>query len=215
MGALAVLLGWWCGRAFRTSLAQEPDLGAAEPLTRPRSWRSWALLFGLGLAWLAGVLYFNWEPFDFTTTLPPHAPRGPQRLSWLPLVEYYWESKYNALDQFLKKILSFLPLGVLAAFASRRLYSRRPVRPLLVAAFGVAAVIEAGQYFLPLRFLSTTDLLVECGGAWLGFLLAQHIRAVLWAEMTLYGFLNQFKKLGTPPASPPGDRPMLRCYPPL
>lgn len=136
-------------------------------------------------------------------------------MSWLPLVEYYWESKYNALDQFLKKILSFLPLGVLAAFASRRLYSRRPVRPLLVAAFGVAAVIEAGQYFLPLRFLSTTDLLVECGGAWLGFLLAQHIRAVLWAEMTLYGFLNQFKKLGTPPASPPGDRPMLRCYPPL
>src|SRR5207302_1770087 len=110
----------------------------AAPVSRPRL----AGLFGVCLlAWLAAVVYFNWHPFDFTANPAPWAgdtdelaATGGVRVVWLPLTEYYWGSKYNALDQFLRKMVSFLPLGVLFALRLRSLYQPGAVWPMLLVA---------------------------------------------------------------------------------
>ena len=34
-------------------------------------------------------------------------------------------------------------------------------------------------------------LTLQAAGAWLGFRLAQHVRALMWAESALYGYLYQ------------------------
>jgi glycopeptide antibiotics resistance protein len=199
-GTAGVLFGWWSGHAFWNSLsetASRPGMFLpAAPASRPRL----AGLFGVCLlAWLAAVVYFNWQPFDFTANPAPWAgdtdelaATGGVRVVWLPLTEYYWGSKYNALDQFLRKMVSFLPLGVLFALRLRSLYQPGAVWPMLLVALVAAVVLEAGQYFLPARVASVTDVLLECGGAWIGFKVTRHLRALLWAERTLYGYLYQF-----------------------
>jgi VanZ family protein len=56
---------------------------------------------------------------------------------------------------------------------------------VLGAALASGIIIEAGRYFLPARIPSSTDLLISCFGAWVGFLMMQHVRVVFWAERTL------------------------------
>src|SRR5262249_33702757 len=116
---------------------------------------------------------------------------GIRRMSWLPLVDYYWGSKYQALDQFLKKTLTFLPLGLLCALASQRLFRPRAALAVVAVALLAALVIEAGRHFLPPRNASLPDVILQGFGAWLGFRLTQHLRVLLWAERALYGYLYQ------------------------
>src|SRR5206468_10366716 len=128
-----------------------------------------------------------WHPFNFTMDPAQFAPASEdaaagagQRVVWLPFTEYYWGSKYNALDQFLRKIVSFLPLGVLFAVGLRSLYRPRAAWPLSAVALSVAVILEAGQAFLPARAASVTDVLLEWGGALLAFKFTRHLRALLW-----------------------------------
>jgi glycopeptide antibiotics resistance protein len=196
-GTLAVMLGWqtgWvCFNAWRVALARSSEnFFAVEPAPKSRGF----LLAALFLAWFGGALYLNWTPFNFTadpakfTDGPEELPiHGLRRMSFLPIVDYYWGSKYQALDQFLKKSSLFLPLGILWAFASARIYRRGAVPALLLVAFIAGIAIEAGRYFLPGHSASVTDILLQCVGAWLGFRLTQHVRALFWAESALYGYL--------------------------
>jgi VanZ family protein len=149
----------------------------------------WAALAALLLIWFGATLYVNWSPFDFTVD-PLRFPRTPEgsrwglrRMSWLPFVDYYWSSKYEALDQFLRKSMSFVPLGVLCALA---LPMYRPWTAGVVVCVGLllAIAIEVGRYFLPSHSPSVTDALLQCAGAWAGFRLTQRLRALLWADRT-------------------------------
>jgi VanZ family protein len=188
-GTAAVCLGWLAGdaalAAWRSARAKS-DMNIA---IGPVSPRGSALLAALLVAWLAAILYCNWSPFDFTTD-PLRFPDGPEeasvwgvrRMFWLPFVDYYWGSKYQALDLFLRKSLSFLPLGILAALASPRLYQAWAGLGLLGVALAAALVVEAGRYFLPARAPSVTDVLLQCGGAWVGFQMTLQLRRLLWAE---------------------------------
>jgi glycopeptide antibiotics resistance protein len=198
-GTLAVLLGWITGRlllaAWRTALIRSPG-GPFAINPTPVGHR--VVLAVLFLAWFGGALYLNWKPFNFTTDrtqfndgpeeLPVH---GLRRMSLLPLVDYYWGSKYQALDQFLKKSALFVPLGILCAFASTRIYRPGVAWAVLITAVLAGVVIETGRYFLPAHSASVTDILLQTAGAWLGFKLTQHVRALLWAEGALYGYLYQ------------------------
>jgi VanZ family protein len=186
-GMAGVWAGWRAARGLRPETladwAAAPRLGGLGPL--------------LGLAWLAAVVYWNWSPFDFTadparfTGDPDDLPAvGLRHLSLAPFVDYYWGSKYNALDQFVRKALSFLPVGVLLALLPRDIYRPGAARAAVVTAAAAALVLELGRYFLPSRLPSVTDVLVECSGAWLGFRLTRSIRATLWAERSLYGWLR-------------------------
>jgi VanZ family protein len=195
LGAAAVCLGWYVGQAF-CARWQDALANPEMPFGPQCPGVVWA---GAIVVWLAAVLYFNWTPFNFTAEPAAYAedfesfPRhGMRRFAWLPIVDYYWGSKYNALDQFLKKMLSFAPLGVIVTLAARRLYQPKMGWAVVGLAFVVGTVIEVGSYFLPQRYPSTTDVVIACIGAWLGFALTQHVWAVFWAERMLFGYVRRF-----------------------
>ncbi|HEY1376004.1 MAG TPA: VanZ family protein [Gemmataceae bacterium] len=186
-GTAGVLAGWRLGWGLRTAplaaWAFAPRLGLLGPV--------------LGLAWLGAVLYANWRPFDFTTDPAAFAADaqdlpavGLRHFALAPFVDYYWNSKYNALDRFLLKGLSFLPLGVLLAVAAREIYRPATLRRAVGLAAAAAVLVEAGRYFLPSHLPSVTDVLIQTAGAWLGFRLTRFVRATLWAESALYGWLR-------------------------
>lgn len=89
---------------------------------------------------------------------------GPATICNAPFVDYYWGSKYNALDQFVRKGVSFLPLGVLFALAGREIFATGRAYRVVAAAIAIGLVVEAGRYFLPTRSPSLTDVVIGCGG---------------------------------------------------
>jgi len=188
-GAVAVLLGWWLGVACQ-AYWQRDSSGSYSPARdvgqQTAGLGRLAVGSGLLLGWLAVATYFNWQPFDFTAT-PAHfagdseeTPAvGLSRMSWVPLVNYYWGSKYQAFEQVRMKMLSFVPLGVLAALCLRRQHGHGAGLLVLGAALVLALGFEIGQCFLPGRGADVTDVLIEGFGAWLGFALTRQIRSVL------------------------------------
>jgi glycopeptide antibiotics resistance protein len=202
-GTAAILLGWWLARTLRDRwVLDQARVSRLYPAGRnARGSLAWMLLF---FGWLISVFLVSWEPFEFTTDPARFATAdglltdedtgvyGWRRMAWAPLADYYWESKYDAVDQFLRKSLSFAPLGVIMALSLRK--GNRSGGSLLVVFLALAAGlgIEAGQYFIPSRHPSTTDLLVESFGAWLGFAVARHVWAALSAEGTPAGSAYEF-----------------------
>ena len=188
-GAVGVWLGWRLGYALRRRL--KDGRNASTPPSR-------AAAVATLIVWAAVVAYFNWRPFDFTadparfrpdaTDLPTF---GLRDMSLLPFVDYYWGSKYQALDNFFRKGLAFLPLGVILAWRDPNIYRPRAGLRVAVIAAAAALVVEAGRYFLPGRSPSTTDLLISVAGAWAGFRLTQQVRTAIWAETALLGWLHR------------------------
>jgi VanZ family protein len=173
-------------------------------LVRPQALVTWASQPRLGyvgvalwLLWFAAIGYVNWRPFDFTVD-PAQFAKDPQDLpqfglrhmSMAPFVDYYWNSKYNALDRFVVKGLTFVPVGILLALSTKSIYRRGAGFWAVTMAAVPAIAVEAGRYFLPNHLPSVTDVLIQCAGAWVGFRITQFIRATLWAEATLYGWLR-------------------------
>lgn len=126
------------------------------------------------LAWVAVLLAVFWYPFDFglDTSLAERV-RGMLRV---PFASYYATSEYHALTEALRKLLFFLPLGVLWW----RLAAATPA-PRAVAVAGpfvfafVAGTVEAGQLFLPHKVPDFTDWLLETAGAWSGMIAARRL----------------------------------------
>jgi glycopeptide antibiotics resistance protein len=171
-GALAVLAGWGGVLVYRRL---RPESSAA-----PGRRLSVLRLIGL-TAWLAVLVFLNWQPFDFTPEI------GLDRLGRVPLVpfvDYYEENYIHAFDQFLQKTFLFVPLGALLTPVDPR-PKRGILFPVLGAAL-VATTLEAGQLFLPTRVASVTDVLVESFGAWLGIVLIRRFRLSLAAERALH-----------------------------
>jgi glycopeptide antibiotics resistance protein len=186
-GVFGSLAGWYLGWRVRTAALAPWATAVRFGIFAP------ALL----VAWLATVLYINWRPFNFTTDSTLFASDssdvpmvGLRHMSLLPFVDYYWSNKYHLLDQSLLKGLSFLPLGVLLGMRSSAIYSPGAGRRAIMIAAILALVVEAGRYFLPDHFPNVTDLLIQCAGAWVGFRITQFVRATIWAEAALYGWLR-------------------------
>lgn len=190
-GMLGVYIGWSCGSAYRSARRTNPNLHIW-PATGLR-----VVCLTLILAWFCVVVYLFWGPWPISFSTDPmqyvseshnHRLLGFRRLSIAPFADYYWGSKYNLLDQFVRKALSFIPLGVLAGIMVKNPYSRSTSAIVLATALGFATFLEAGRYFMPDRVPSTTDILIMTVGAWLGFLLTRRIRGALWADAALFGW---------------------------
>jgi VanZ family protein len=170
-GGLSILLGWALGVAVHKSSPAEAT-GAGRGLWVPPRAPFVAALVG----WAAVVAFLNWHPFDFAPDLGWAAGRL-AGVSLLPFADYVAGSYFHALDQGVSRLALFLPAGLLLPAAlgwqTNRAAGIRVV--LLVAAWAV--VIEVGQAFLPTRYPSLTDVLVETLGAWLGFWCARRLRA--------------------------------------
>jgi VanZ family protein len=181
-GMVGVWGGWWLGQPTRFRVVAEwmaaPRLG----LLGPVAW----------LVWLAVVVYVHWHPFDFTVDpmcfaadsedFPEY---GMRRMTLAPFVDYYWGSKYNALDQFVRKGISFLPAGVLVALSAREVFQLGAARAAVGIALLTAAMLQLGRYFLPGHMPSVTDILIAGTAAWFGFRSTQYVRSVLWTETAL------------------------------
>jgi glycopeptide antibiotics resistance protein len=174
-GGPAILAGWAIALFHhRRQAPVSGRRGTTEPYSRVR----WSLL----VVWLAVLIFMEWQPFNFSLNLRGALNRL-RHVSPLPFLDYYRGDYLGALDDFVHKVLLFLPLGaLLAPPPSARVWSRVGLFGWLLAT-GLAVVLEAGQLFLPTRYASLTDVLVGSLAACLGLLLVHRLRAALpWQE---------------------------------
>jgi VanZ family protein len=122
-------------------------------------------------AWLAVAAALLWFPFDFSAE---RASLGSavRAFTRLPFQTYLSRGEFGALSEIARKLLVFLPGGLLLGlWAARR--ERPPgvaiwVSAVLLPAFG----LEAGQLLLPGKVADLTDALLAVLGACLGWLAA-------------------------------------------
>jgi VanZ family protein len=170
-GTLAVLAGWGAGLAScpglrRTGRSSGRGARGERPAVGPL----------LLLAWAVVLAFIQWQPFDFAADGATLAGRL-REMVWVPLADYYRQSESQAFDQFLHKMILFLPVGAaLAPARSPEARDRAAPRAILVA-LGLAVALEAGQLALPDRHPSITDVLVECLGAGIGFVATRRLRS--------------------------------------
>ncbi|HBI43173.1 MAG TPA: hypothetical protein DDY78_10005 [Planctomycetales bacterium] len=151
---LAVVGGWFAGLDARKSAFQRLAAGA----------------------WVIGLVYLNWLPFDFRFDGASWARW--REISWLPFVDYLQASYLEEAQGAADKVMQFLLLGALLALAFRpRLASGWSA--LLASACLLAVLFEAGQLFLPTRYTSVTDVLVETTSAGLG--------VIVWSRIQRWG----------------------------
>ena len=132
---------------------------------------------GLTLAWAVLVLAVFWFPFNVNLDGTWLAQRWHE--AWrVPFSTYYQGTEFHALNELLRKLLFFVPGGLLWALHVAREYPWR--RPGLIR-LGcwclplVALLLEAGQLLLPGKVADLTDAAIEASGAWLGLLLGRQL----------------------------------------
>jgi VanZ family protein len=186
IGMMGVYAGWWRGRRFPQGLRR---------LSKLRERGSVLSLSILGASWFGVAAYLYWHPFDFTIepaqfTADPedYDLYGFRRLILAPFADYYWGSKYNLLDQLLRKAAIFAPMGALAAVGLRDIYQAKAFAKVGATACVLAVVFESGRFFLPTHSPSTTGVLAACTGACIGYKLTRRARAALWTEDILFGW---------------------------
>ncbi len=154
-------------------------LGAALA-RRLRHWRQWPLaqrerLLGLLLlGWALLTVGVLWLPFDFESARWWGEGAGAhwyELATRTPFTTYFGRTEFGALGEILRKLLVFLPGGLLLAL---RLASgeRRPVPPTLVVVLPLAAaalLLELGQLGLPDKVADLTDAALGALGGWLGW----------------------------------------------
>jgi glycopeptide antibiotics resistance protein len=165
-GWIGVTIGVFGYRYFRgTDSIHVRDLNL-------RSW--WLALLIVSYSGISLLIW--WWPFQFDFSNLDDARQRVSEFFSIPLARSLEGSYLAALDGILRKFLSFMPLGIMVAFAFAPM--RRDVRLAgqflaLLLIVGLAVVIEMGQLFLPGTFVSFDDALVSVAGACTGFWLAQ------------------------------------------
>jgi VanZ family protein len=154
-------------------------LGAMLPALA-RRWRAAApalrrqVLWGLAAGWLGAAVLVLWLPFDFD--LGRGQPRAWSAMLFeVPGSTYFQRGEFGALNEILRKLLLFVPAGLL--LAAWRL-PRAGARAGLVALGLLALALEAGQVLLPGRTASLTDAWLALLGAWAGLRIGQGIAAL-------------------------------------
>ena len=161
-GGLGVLAGWAAGRA--------------SPAVR-------LTLMGW---WLVVLAYTHWQPFVFAAT--------PARPSWVPFADAQAQNYFGALDHILERLVMYVPVGVFVGLmlpargasgfprdgpevgeSARSASGQRSVPAAALAGCALAALLEAGQLFLPARDAATTELVTGAAGAAAGAVAAARL----------------------------------------
>jgi VanZ family protein/glycopeptide antibiotics resistance protein len=163
-------------------------VGLAIGAALPRPLRGWAALSPsrqrewLGRAWgvwLLVAMALLWLPFDFDLDRASIVAAREAFLR-MPFETYFIRSEFGALNEILRKLLVFLPGGLLLSAWSARREPPQPALPLLGGMAGLAFVLEAGQLLLPEKVSDLTDALLGCLGAAAGWLIAASMRPGTW-----------------------------------
>jgi glycopeptide antibiotics resistance protein len=131
-----------------------------------------ALGYGVLCGWLALLVFVEWQPFNFN--LSPSAALGRLRaVSLVPFSDYQGSDYLQAFDQICSKTALYLPVGAILAWLWRGTKWGSSSIAAVSAGLALTTLLEAGQLFLPTRFASVTDVLIETFGVWLGFITAR------------------------------------------
>jgi glycopeptide antibiotics resistance protein len=173
-GGIAVLAGWFIGLACQRvpldpspRVANEAGLQSASTHTVRRYW-SYGVLGG----WLALLIFVEWQPFNFNLSLSAAASRL-RAMSVVPFNDYQQANYLDAFDQICAKIVLFLPIGAILAWVLPKAEGFSKPIAAFVAGIFLTTLLEGGQLFLPTRYASITDILIETFGVWLGFVAAR------------------------------------------
>ncbi len=126
----------------------------------------------LSLIWSVLLLGIFWYPFEFQLDRMFLRERL-QLFERVPFYSYYYGTEFRAVTELLHKILFFMPLGAILAYgtlgmprsAARTLYGLLSIAALLSIPLG----IELGQIALPMKIPSSTDLILEITGGFIGY----------------------------------------------
>lgn len=177
-GSMAIVGGWAAGRLYTVFVAQHrgavdgDSVRRVDPGEDPHARIRWALF----VVWLGVLVFVNWRPFDVITD-PRLVLERFDKTSFIPFADYYAGNYLNAFDQAVSKVAYFIPFGALLTPTGRAATRRCVKYIVLLAACGLATVLETGQLWLVSRYASVTDVLVETFGAWLGFVVTRHVWA--------------------------------------
>ena len=171
IGALCTPAAWRSGAAMAAA-----DSTSAAAAVAPRS----GARTGWCVAWAVAVPVVFWYPYQANWSGAFLAERW-QDTFRVPLATYYAGSEYHALNELLRKLLVFLPGGLLWAYRVAAAPAwRRPglYRVGAVAGLALAMLVEAGQLVLPGKVADFTDLALETAGSLIGLALGRR----LWAQ---------------------------------
>jgi glycopeptide antibiotics resistance protein len=127
--------------------------------------------FMLALAWMVGLCFVFWYPFNFHTDGAFLRSRL-DALHRVPFEVYYFGTEFRAITEVLRKTLLFAPLGGLLAWGVARMpwRWRAPLFALsMLILTGLPAVIELVQFMLPEKIADATDWLLAWAGGLAGY----------------------------------------------
>ena len=166
---IAAVMGGVVGAAAVVTLIPTDDRGRAAERREAQTANGvlWATLWMT----LAAGLYaaYNLSPFDFTR--PADAGARVAALFRVPFLSYYEAAPFEALRGGVLKVLLGVPLGAIAAHATKRqrlAWPRGVTACVLVGGCLFFSLIEAGQVMLPSRYPDSTDIILASFGLWLG-----------------------------------------------
>lgn len=151
---------------------------AAHPAARLSPASRAALPALLALAWIPVLILVFWYPFDFRAD----GAFVRERMAFLervPFEVYYYGTEFRAITEVFHKVLFFAPLGVfLAWFVVGLPWLWRPYAAFasFLVILAAAVGIELGQVLLPGKFPDTTDMVLECLGGYIGYVLFRLFR---------------------------------------
>ena len=172
---LTAAAGGWLGIAVARGFAGTNTLTHRASKPTMVGWHVIAWLLATFI-WLCALSVVFWYPFDFRNDWG-FVQQRLENLRRVPFEAYYWGSEFKAVTEMFHKTGFFFPLGGLFAIGVVHLRRRFaiPAGFLHVVSVGlvaaVAAMIEAGQLFLPKKNADVTDWVLETLGGLGGYAL--------------------------------------------
>jgi glycopeptide antibiotics resistance protein len=130
-----------------------------------------------GCLYAVGLVAFYWSPFDFTWE-KEQIRSGLSEFFAPPLSNAVMGSRFVGITSILRKLVLFIPLGAIIAFATDSLgkYARRGMRfVLLILASALGLLIEFGQIALPSHSAAFGDALLYSAATLTGLLAANRL----------------------------------------
>lgn len=168
----------------------------------------------LWLAWVLLVLGVFWFPYDFDPSLAT-ADAAWTALTRTPFLMLYQDTEFQAVNELLRKIGFFLPVGMLWALrfsdaTEKAGQSGRYIGGVLIVLM-LPLLVEGGQLFIPSKYADLTDAVLEATGCLLGLLLVHWVRK---------GHPHSASRVTAPEPSiqathTPPARPITRTPPPV
>lgn len=190
LSILTRTLGVVAGTVIVRSLTST-RLQRIRPFIRP-------LVLGATLIYLAGALalqnlhHADLTTFEFSDRL--------EKLSWLPFYYHHYSSEANALRSLILTSMLYAPVGILLwAWRYGSGWPRTSGRRALLAAMGLAALMEAGKLLLPGARPDPTNVLIAAIAGWLGYVLTRQFAILLRKPPSAGKFIDTAHTHLTPP----------------